>query len=305
MRRLTAALLAPLAVTAALAGCSSSGPSHPAGDSVRVTGPEGKAPAIKIPARPPPLCWWARSLTRSAINYQAGGVTRLSGVFAAAAVAGLLSATGAADAKTLGIVALLANDALNIDVIGGATEGAKAAGWDVKVIDTQASADKANAAMNTFAVEKVDAMFVLAFAATSVGSGLEAARQAHIPVAMWGGERVPGVVLAVDPKLEHPTPDRWFNTSAFAQPTAFTFGNAPRTMPYLRAHGTNNFDFSAQKYWGLWSEQSRLQFRTEFFNFFNRTTFYNPWSFFGDPNFGRVLQAYPARSIQLGLKLYW
>ena len=92
-------------------------------------------------------------------------------LFAAAAVAGILSATGAADAKTLGIVALLANDALNIDVIAGATEGAKAAGWDVKVIDTQASADKANAAMNTFAVEKVDAMFVLAFAATSVGSG--------------------------------------------------------------------------------------------------------------------------------------
>jgi len=117
-------------------------------------------------------------------------------LFAAAAVAGLLSATGAADAKTLGIVALLANDALNIDVIAGATEGAKAAGWDVKVIDTQASADKANAAMNTFAVEKVDAMFVLAFASTSVGSGLEAARQAHIPVAMWGGELVPGVVVA-------------------------------------------------------------------------------------------------------------
>lgn len=116
--------------------------------------------------------------------------------FAAAAMAGMVLASGAANAKTLGIVALLANDALNIDVIGGATEAAKAAGWDVKVIDTQASADKANAAMNTFAVEKVDAMFVLAFASTSVGSGLQAAQQAHIPVAMWGGELVPGVVVA-------------------------------------------------------------------------------------------------------------
>src|SRR5512147_1589581 len=84
--------------------------------------------------------------------------------FAAATIACLLSADGVANAKTLGIVALLANDALNIDVIGGATEAAKAAGWDVKVIDTQASADKANAAMNTFAVQQVDAMFVLAFA---------------------------------------------------------------------------------------------------------------------------------------------
>ena len=115
--------------------------------------------------------------------------------FAAAALACALSASGAADAKTLGIVALLANDALNIGVIGGATEAAKAAGWDVKVIDTQASADKANAAMNTFAVEHVDAIFVLAFASSSIGSGLDAARQAHIPVATWGGELAPGIVV--------------------------------------------------------------------------------------------------------------
>ncbi len=50
MRRLTAALLAPLAVAAALAGCSSS--ATPATDeSVKVTGPEGKAPTVHIPAR--------------------------------------------------------------------------------------------------------------------------------------------------------------------------------------------------------------------------------------------------------------
>ena len=116
-------------------------------------------------------------------------------ILAAAVMACALSASAAANAKTLGIVALLANDALNIDVIGGATEAAKAAGWDVKVIDTQASADKANAAMNTFAVEHVDAIFVLAFASSSIGSGLEAARQAHIPVATWGGELVPGIVV--------------------------------------------------------------------------------------------------------------
>lgn len=113
----------------------------------------------------------------------------------AAILACTLSASGAAYAKTLGIVALLANDALNIDVIGGATEAAEAAGWDVKVIDTQASADQANAAMSTFAVQKVDAIFVLAFASSSIGSGLEAARQADIPVATWGGEIVDGIVV--------------------------------------------------------------------------------------------------------------
>src|SRR5258708_38466195 len=50
MRRLTAALLAPLAVAAALVGCSSS--AAPSTDeSVKVTGPEGKAPTVHIPAR--------------------------------------------------------------------------------------------------------------------------------------------------------------------------------------------------------------------------------------------------------------
>jgi len=118
-----------------------------------------------------------------------------------------------------------------------------------------------------------------------------------------GGNQRPNLVG--NPQLDHSTPDRWFNVGAFAQPAPFTFGNVPRTMPNLPAHGTNNFDFSLQKYWGLWSEQPKLQFRSEFFNLFNRTSFYNPASGFGDPAFGQVFQAFPARSIQFGLKLYW
>lgn len=107
----------------------------------------------------------------------------------------LLGTVAAAEAKTLGIVALLANDALNIDTIAGATDAATAAGWDVKVIDTQASADLANAAMSSFAVQHVDAIFVLAFASSAIGSGLEAAKAANIPVATWGGEIVDGIVV--------------------------------------------------------------------------------------------------------------
>lgn len=52
MRRLTAALLAPVAVTAALAGCSSSSaPAAGPNESVKVTGPSGKAPVVHIPAK--------------------------------------------------------------------------------------------------------------------------------------------------------------------------------------------------------------------------------------------------------------
>lgn len=56
MRRLTASFVsaalvsAPLAITAALAGCSSSGPAQ-SNESVTVTGKEGKAPTVHIPAR--------------------------------------------------------------------------------------------------------------------------------------------------------------------------------------------------------------------------------------------------------------
>lgn len=119
----------------------------------------------------------------------------LSLLLAAAAMTAAFGAAHAQDKKTLGIVALLANDALNIAVIAGATDAANAAGWDVKVTDTQANADQANAAMNSFAVQKVDAMFVLAFASSSIGSGLAAANAAGIPVATWGGEIVPGIVV--------------------------------------------------------------------------------------------------------------
>ena len=117
----------------------------------------------------------------------------LVGLVAAGAM--LLSGLAQAEAKTLGIVALIANDALNIDVIGGATAAAEKAGWDVKVIDTQASADQANAAMKSFATQGVDAIFVLAFASSAISSGLEAAKEAKIPVATWGGEIVDGIVV--------------------------------------------------------------------------------------------------------------
>jgi ribose transport system substrate-binding protein len=105
------------------------------------------------------------------------------------------STSGASGKKTLGIVALVATDALNAAVINGATDAATKAGWDVKVIDTQGSVDKANAAMTTFSTtQKVDGIAVMAFLSTSLGSGLASAKAANIPVVSWGGTIVPGIV---------------------------------------------------------------------------------------------------------------
>jgi hypothetical protein len=119
----------------------------------------------------------------------------------------------------------------------------------------------------------------------------------------FGGNQRPNVVAK--PQIAHPTIYEWFDVNAFAQPAPFTFGNAPRTMGYLRAQGTLNTDLTLQKYWQLWSEAARLQFRAEFYNLFNRTQFFAPGTTFGTSSFGVIPGALPARSIQFGMKLYW
>jgi len=118
----------------------------------------------------------------------------------------------------------------------------------------------------------------------------------------FGGNQRPN--FAGDPRLDNPGIDRWFNTGAFVQPPAFTFGDVPRTMPNLRSHGTNNWDMTLQKYFDF-TEQVRFQLRGEFYNLFNRVAFYAPNTAFANPNFGRVTGSLPARSIQIGAKLYW
>ena len=71
-----------------------------------------------------------------------------------------------------------------------------------------------------------------------------------------------------DGKLSDPTVDRWFDTSAFATPAQFTYGNAGRNILY--GPGRVNFDFSLFKEFRV-QEGFRLQFRTEIFNLFNTT----------------------------------
>src|SRR5262249_44176334 len=96
---------------------------------------------------------------------------------------------------------------------------------------------------------------------------------------------------------------QWFNTAAFAQPAAFSFGSEPRTDPVLRAAGINNFDFTIVKHTSI-TERARLEFRTEFFNLFNRVQFADPGTSLGSAQFGIVTSALNLpRLVQLGLRL--
>jgi hypothetical protein len=117
-----------------------------------------------------------------------------------------------------------------------------------------------------------------------------------------GGGQRPDIVG--NPHLAHPTVQEWFNTAAFAQPENYQFGNAPRTMPNLRSPGFNNWDLTAEKWWN-WSEKLRVQFRAEFYNAFNTPWLHAPDTGYGDPTFGQISVAGFARSIQMGLKIYW
>jgi hypothetical protein len=69
------------------------------------------------------------------------------------------------------------------------------------------------------------------------------------------------------------TPQLWFDPNAFATPATGTYGNVSRNP--LVGPGSSGLDFSAVKTAHL-TERLGLQFRTEFFNILNHTTFTTP-----------------------------
>jgi hypothetical protein len=71
----------------------------------------------------------------------------------------------------------------------------------------------------------------------------------------------------------------WFNTACFAPAPQWGFGSESRVDATLRASGINNFDFAVFKRTGI-TESTNLEFRTEFFNLFNRTQFGFPGTSF-------------------------
>jgi hypothetical protein len=115
----------------------------------------------------------------------------------------------------------------------------------------------------------------------------------------WNGE---------DPTLEGSRQDRlqrWFDTSVFSQPAAFTFGNMPARLDILRADGVRNLDVSAFKHFAL-AGRVRLQVRIEAFNALNRAQFSGPNTSVTSSSFGVVnSQANTPRQLQFGFKMLW
>ena len=106
-----------------------------------------------------------------------------------------------------------------------------------------------------------------------------------------------------DPNLSNPTAAKWFNTSAFAAPASYTFGNAGRNI--LRSEGAKNFDISVFRSFPLrFREGMHLEFRGEAFNAFNTPRYAAPVSNLSASNFGQVTStANTERQFQFAMKV--
>jgi hypothetical protein len=129
---------------------------------------------------------------------------------------------------------------------------------------------------------------------------------------LFGGGSRPNVVLGCDPASSTSSNSRlagWFNATCFSAPADFEFGNEARVDPRLRAAGIANIDFAVFKRTRFWSnERFGVEFRTEFFNLFNRTQFAAPNTVCcsaNNQNFGVVTATAPGtnpRLVQFALK---
>jgi ribose transport system substrate-binding protein len=87
----------------------------------------------------------------------------------------------------LGLVSITVSDSSNARFINGATEAAKELGWEVTVVDAHGNADEANAAFQNLAQAGAGALIDLVFPVSSMGAGLDAAKNAGVVVGTWGG----------------------------------------------------------------------------------------------------------------------
>jgi hypothetical protein len=106
--------------------------------------------------------------------------------------------------------------------------------------------------------------------------------------------------LVGNPALSNPTPDQWFNTSAFQIPPQYTFGTAGRNI--VRGPGLASFDLSLLRRFRI-TEWGSLAFEAQAFNLFNRANFDLPQLYADEPTtFGRIFSAKAPRQIQFALR---
>jgi hypothetical protein len=109
--------------------------------------------------------------------------------------------------------------------------------------------------------------------------------------------------LTCNPNSGPKTTAEWFNTSCFAVPAAFTYGNAGRDI--VTGPGLDNFDATLQNDFPV-RENMKLQFRLDIFDFFNHPNFNAPVgagrTYSTSASFGSITSAQDPRDMQFSLR---
>jgi len=117
--------------------------------------------------------------------------------------------------------------------------------------------------------------------------------------------RFGGLVVTGDPRLEKPTPEKWFNTAVFAPLPPYTVRTNPWQYPGLTGPGLLNVDGSLVKRIPI-TEKYRTELRMDVFNVLNNMTWADPVTNVYSANFGRSTNQLAntfGRRVQLGLRL--
>jgi hypothetical protein len=142
---------------------------------------------------------------------------------------------------------------------------------------------------------------------TTIQSGTPLSITANNTAGIFGARTQPNN-NGRDPRLTGPVEDRlgkYFDTTVYSQPPAFTFGNEPVYSPVLRSPGVRNVDLSLFKNFVL-AGRTTLQFRVEALNAFNTVQFSGPNTSVTSSSFGVISsQANAPRQMQFGVKVLW
>lgn len=107
--------------------------------------------------------------------------------------------------------------------------------------------------------------------------------------------RIGSGVLSSGQDINH-----WFDTTAFAAPPAYTFGNSGTGI--LEGPGSLNVDLALERHFAV-RERYDINFRAETFNTFNRANFGDPGTNIGTSAAGVIGSSAAPRVMQLALKL--
>jgi len=114
----------------------------------------------------------------------------------------------------------------------------------------------------------------------------------------WNGE---------DPRVENPTPSRWFKTEVFKQAPAYTPRTNPRYFEGLTGPGYFSWDGTVSKSFPV-RERFRLELRAEAYNVLNNLSLADPSTSVTDSLFGKTTRARYGtfgRQLQYSLRLHF